>query len=119
MLEGFDFAAGCFLVTGVLAGFGVVIARALVAHGYDDVGAARDLAKAEGATGEVREAAKAGGGSFELIALDLASLASVRAAADRLVADGRKFDVVITNAGVMATAFGRTDRQSTRLNSSH
>jgi NAD(P)-dependent dehydrogenase (short-subunit alcohol dehydrogenase family) len=120
VLAGVDLSGRRFLVTGVSAGLGVETARALVAHGADVVGAARDLAKAEGATGEVREAAKAGGGSFELIALDLASLASVRAAADRLVADGRKFDVVITNAGVMATAFGRTaDGFETQFGTNH
>src|SRR5690606_21360219 len=51
---------------------------------------------------------KAGGGSFEIVALDLASLASVRAAADKLIADGRGFDVVLTNAGVRAAPVGKT-----------
>lgn len=109
VLAGVDLSGKRFLVTGVSAGLGVETARALVAHGADVVGAARDLAKAEGATAVVRDAAKAGGGSFELIQLDLASLASVRAAADALIADGRKFDVVITNAGVMAAPFGKTE----------
>ena len=109
VLAGVDLSGKRFLVTGVSAGLGVETARALVAHGADVVGAARDLDKAEGATGAVRDAAKAGGGSFELIQLDLASLASVRAAADALNADGRKFDVVITNAGVMAAPFGKTE----------
>ena len=45
---------------------------------------------------------------LELVEMDLASLASVRAAADRLVADGRPFDIVIANAGVMACPLGRT-----------
>ncbi|WP_077147189.1 SDR family NAD(P)-dependent oxidoreductase [Sphingopyxis sp. KK2] len=109
VLAGVDLSGKRFLVTGVSAGLGVETARALAAHGADVVGAARDLAKAEGATGAVRDAAKAGGGSFELIRLDLASLTSVRAAADALVADGRPFDVVITNAGVMAAPFGKTE----------
>ena len=56
---------------------------------------------------EVRNQA-ANGGGFELIALDLASLKSVRACADRLLAKGEPFDVVIANAGVMATPFGYT-----------
>ena len=45
------------LVTGVSAGLGVETARALAAHGAHVVGAARDLAKAEGATEQVRVAA--------------------------------------------------------------
>ena len=97
------------LVTGVSAGLGVETARSLAAHGADIVGAARDLNKAERATAEVREAAAKSGASFELIELDLASLKSVRAAADKLVADGRTFDVVIANAGVMATPLGKTE----------
>jgi NAD(P)-dependent dehydrogenase (short-subunit alcohol dehydrogenase family) len=44
----------------------------------------------------------ANGGGLELVQLDLASLASVRACADALVAAGKPFDVVIANAGVMA-----------------
>ena len=95
------------LVTGVSAGLGVETARALAAHGAEVVGAARNLAKAEGATTEVRADA-ANGGSLSLVELDLASLENVRACADALVADGRPFDVVIANAGVMRTPFGHT-----------
>ena len=58
---------------------------------------------------EVNKAAEEAGVSFELIELDLASLKSVRAAADKLVADGRLFDVIIANAGVMATPLGKTE----------
>ncbi len=108
VLEGIDLTGKRVLVTGTSAGLGIETARALVAHGAEVVGAVRDLAKAEAATAPVREAAAASGGSFSLIELDLSSLASVRAAADRLVADGRSFDLVITNAGVMAAPQGRT-----------
>src|SRR5262249_7315679 len=72
------------------------------------VGAARDLAKAQSATTQVGEDAAAHGGSFELIELDLASLKNVRASADRLLAKNEPFDVVIANAGGMATPFGHT-----------
>jgi NAD(P)-dependent dehydrogenase (short-subunit alcohol dehydrogenase family) len=120
VLAGVDLSGRRFLVTGVSAGLGVETARALVAHGADVVGAARDLTKAEAATAEVRDAAAKSGGSLELITLDLASLASVRAAADALVADGRKFDVVITNAGVMAAPFGKTaDGFETQFGTNH
>jgi NAD(P)-dependent dehydrogenase (short-subunit alcohol dehydrogenase family) len=75
------------LVTGVSAGLGVETARALAAHGAKVVGAARDLAKAERATADVRAQAS-NGGSLALVELNLASLKSVRACADALVADG-------------------------------
>ena len=120
VLAGVDLTGKRVLVTGVSAGLGVETARALAARGANVVGAARDLAKAEGATTLVRVAAKAGGGSFALVALDLADLKSVRAAADALVADGRPFDLVIANAGVMATPFGKTaDGFETQFGTNH
>ena len=109
VLAGVNLKGKRFLVTGVSAGLGVETARALVAHGADVVGTARDLEKAKRATTEVSKAAAETGASFEVIELDLASLKSVRAAADKLVADGRTFDVIIANAGVMATPFGKTE----------
>ena len=52
--------------------------------------------------------------------LDLASLKSVRACADALIADGRPFDVVIANAGVMRTPFGHTaDGFETQFGTNH
>jgi NAD(P)-dependent dehydrogenase (short-subunit alcohol dehydrogenase family) len=97
------------LVTGVSAGLGVETARSLAAHGAQVVGTARDLNKAEAATSAVRKDAAANGGSFEAVPLDLASLKSVRACADELLKIGKPFDVIITNAGVMATPFGHTE----------
>ncbi|WIW89643.1 SDR family NAD(P)-dependent oxidoreductase [Sphingobium sp. V4] len=108
VLSGVDLRGKRVLVTGVSAGLGVETARTLVAHGADVVGAARNLAKAEQATEVVRSAAQTGGGSLQLIELDLADLADVRDCANRLLADGRLFDLIIANAGVMAAPFGRT-----------
>jgi NAD(P)-dependent dehydrogenase (short-subunit alcohol dehydrogenase family) len=120
VLAGVDLSGRRVLVTGVSAGLGVETARALAAHGADVVGAARDLAKAEGATAIVREAAARSGGSLALIELDLADLKSVRAAADALVKDGRSFDLVIANAGVMAPPFGKTaDGFETQFGANH
>ena len=97
------------LVTGVSAGIGVETARSLAAHGAHVVGAARDLVKA-----------KAAGGGFEVVALDLADLKSVRACADGLLAKGEPFDLVIANAGVMATPFGHTaDGFETQFGTNH
>src|SRR3546814_8767851 len=60
------------------------------------------------------------GSSFALIQLDLALLASVRAAADALVADGRPLDIVIANAGVMSPVLGRTaDGFETQFGTNH
>ena len=119
VLEGVDLSGKRILVTGVSAGLGVETARALAAHGAQVVGAARDLAKAKGATGQVRADA-ANGGGLELVQLDLASLASVRACADALLAAGKPFDLVIANAGVMACPFGKTaDGFETQFGTNH
>jgi len=96
------------LVTGGIRGYWRLRrARALAAHGAQVVGAARDLEKAEIATVAGAKAAAANGGSFKLVALDLASLKSVRACADELLARGEAFDVVIPMRS-QATPFGHT-----------
>ena len=109
VLSGVNFKGKRVLVTGVSSGLGVETARSLAAHGAQVVGAARDLKKTDAATEEVRKDAAANGGSFEVVALDLASLKSVRACADGLLKKGDPFDVIIANAGVMATPFGHTE----------
>jgi NAD(P)-dependent dehydrogenase (short-subunit alcohol dehydrogenase family) len=117
VLAGIDLSGKRILVTGVSAGLGVETARALTSHGADVVGAARDLDKARKATEAIR---KAGKGSLELIRLDLASLKSVRAAADALVSEGTPFDLVIANAGVMACPKGTTtDGFETQFGTNH
>jgi len=108
VLDGVNLKGKRILITGVSAGLGIETARALVSKGARVVGAARDLKKAESATQVVRDAIADGGG-FELIECDLASLKSVRQCADKLVAKGEKFDVVITNAGVMACPKEKTE----------
>lgn len=118
VLAGVDLAGKRVLVTGVSAGLGVETARTLAAHGAVVVGTARDLAKADHATRSIR----GGGyvGRIELAELDLASLASARAAADALLAKGERFDVVIANAGVMAPPLGHTaDGFETQFGTNH
>src|ERR1700724_4610259 len=120
VLSGANLRAQRILVTGVSAGLGVETARSLAAHGAQVVGAARDLNKAKAATEQVRKDAAANGGSFELVELDLANLKSARACADRLLAKAEPLDVVIANAGVMATPFGHTaDGFETQFGTNH
>lgn len=120
VLYGMNLQGKRILVTGVSAGLGVETARSLAARGGHVVGAARDLNKAEAATAAVRKVSETAGGSFDLVALDLANLKSVRACADELLAKGQFFDVVIANAGVMATPFGHTaDGFETQFGTNH
>jgi NAD(P)-dependent dehydrogenase (short-subunit alcohol dehydrogenase family) len=119
VLAGVNLSGKRVLITGVSAGLGVETARVLAAHGAQVVGAARDLAKAKRATQQVLADA-AHGGSLELVELDLASLASVRACAQALLAQDKRFDLVIANAGVMATPFGHTaDGFETQFGTNH
>jgi len=108
VLEGINLHGKRVLVTGVSAGLGVETARSLAQHGAEVVGVARDVAKAERATAQIAKDAAVGGGSFELVALDLGNLKSVRAGTDQLLAQGKPLDVVIANAGLMATPFSYT-----------
>src|ERR1700757_660317 len=120
VLSGIDLRGKRILVTGVSAGIGIETARSLAAHGASVVGAARDLEKARIATEQVRKDAAAHGGHLELVELDLASLKSVRACADQLLAKGEPFDVIIANAGVMATPLGHTvDGFETQFGTNH
>jgi NAD(P)-dependent dehydrogenase (short-subunit alcohol dehydrogenase family) len=119
VLDGVDLAGKRVLVTGVSAGLGAETARALAAHGAHVIGAARDLDKARRATEPV-QAQAARGGRLELLELDLASLTRVRACADGLLAKGEPFDLVIANAGVMATPKGVTaDGFETQFGTNH
>ena len=114
VLSGVDLTGKRVLVTGVSAGLGVETARTLAAHGAEVVGTARDLAKAE------RALKDAGADNIELVEIDLADLHSVRAGAALLNAEGKPFDLVIANAGVMATPFGHTaDGFETQFGTNH
>lgn len=108
VLSGVDLKGKRFFITGASSGIGLETVRSLVGRGASVVGAVRDLAGAESSLASVRAAASIWGGSLTLIELDLASLRAIRASANKLMSEGRPFDVIIANAGVMATPFGRT-----------
>ena len=87
-----------FVVTGANSGIGLAAARELAASGAHVTLAVRDTAKGDAAAAGMR-------GDPEVRALDLAHLASVRAFAEGL---DRNIDVLVNNAGVMATPHRRT-----------
>jgi NAD(P)-dependent dehydrogenase (short-subunit alcohol dehydrogenase family) len=88
------------VVTGGNGGLGLATARALAGAGAHVVMAARDQIKAAAAEAEIRQAAP--DASLEVTALDLASLASVRAAATAISSRHSVVDILVNNAGVMA-----------------
>lgn len=87
------------VVTGANSGLGLEATRAFAREGAHVVMACRDVATAEDARDEVRDAVA--GASLTVEELDLANLDSVRSFADS-VADLGRIDVLCNNAGVMA-----------------
>lgn len=88
------------VVTGANSGLGLAAARGLAAAGAQVVLACRDTGKGEEAAQAIR--ARAPGAPVIVEPLDLASLDSVRACAERLVSGCESVDLLINNAGVMA-----------------
>src|SRR5919112_5296047 len=94
------------IVTGANSGLGLVTARELARAGAAVVMACRNLDKGHAAVEQVRAAVP--GAQLQLEELDLASLASVRAFAERYRATHDGLDLLINNAGVMAPPRRRT-----------
>jgi NAD(P)-dependent dehydrogenase (short-subunit alcohol dehydrogenase family) len=94
------------IVTGANSGIGYETARALAAKGARVVVACRDASKGRDAESRIRAAHPKCDARFE--ALDLGSLASVRAFAERFLATESRLDLLINNAGVMVPPLGRT-----------
>ena len=95
------------LVTGANSGLGLETARALAAKGATVVMACRSIRKAEEARTQLlvdwaRQPGQGSHGALDVLQLDLADLASVRAAAASLAEHYGAVDVLINNAGVMA-----------------
>jgi NAD(P)-dependent dehydrogenase (short-subunit alcohol dehydrogenase family) len=88
-----------FIVTGANSGIGRIAARELARAGAHVVLAVRDTAKGEAAAASMN-------GNVDVRRLDLADLASIRAFADEW--RDAPIEVLINNAGVMATPLTRT-----------
>jgi NAD(P)-dependent dehydrogenase (short-subunit alcohol dehydrogenase family) len=113
-----DLTGRTALVTGSSGGIGLEAARALASRGAGVVLAARDIAKLDAAASELLTAQP--NATVETLQLDLASLASVRAAAAEFLGRHDRLDLLINNAGVMCTPFGRTaDGFETQFGTNH
>jgi NAD(P)-dependent dehydrogenase (short-subunit alcohol dehydrogenase family) len=87
-------------ITGANSGVGFHAALELARAGATVILACRDQTKAEAA--RQRIIAEVPTAQLEIAQLDLANLASVRAAAQSFLATNRRLDLLINNAGVMA-----------------
>lgn len=87
----YDLTGRTALVTGASSGLGVHFARVLAAHGADVAVAARRAEKVSALAEEI----VAAGGKAEALRLDVTDAASVSEAFD-----GRRFDIVVNNAGI-------------------
>jgi NAD(P)-dependent dehydrogenase (short-subunit alcohol dehydrogenase family) len=105
-------AGRTIVVTGATSGIGYHTARELARAGADVVLAVRDTARGE----EVREQT----GAAAVVRLDLADLASVKAAAGELRERWPRLDVLVNNAGVMAPPRRETpDRFEMQMATNH
>jgi NAD(P)-dependent dehydrogenase (short-subunit alcohol dehydrogenase family) len=95
VLNGIDLSGTLALVTGGYSGLGLEATRALTGAGAEVVVPARRP--------DVAAEALAAIDRTEVGELDLGDLESVRAFADGFLESGRELDVVIDNAGIMAT----------------
>src|SRR4051812_25180202 len=93
-----DQSSRVVLVTGANSGIGLEAAKVLSGKGAHVIIAARDAGRGEAALAEVQRF-----GSAELISLDLADLDWVREAPDEVASRVDRVDVLVNNAGVMAT----------------
>lgn len=94
-IDGIDLSGRTAVVTGASSGLGLQTVATLASAGAKVVAAVRD-------PGRFREP------GIDTIPMDLASLDSVRAAAEAIAGRHPRIDILINNAGVMFTPPGRT-----------
>jgi NAD(P)-dependent dehydrogenase (short-subunit alcohol dehydrogenase family) len=101
-----DLGGRLAVVTGAGSGLGLSTARELARAGADVVLAVRAPARGTAAAEAIRAAAPRS--RVEVRRLDLADLGSIRAFADRFLDDYPALDLLVNNAGVMATPYRTT-----------
>jgi NAD(P)-dependent dehydrogenase (short-subunit alcohol dehydrogenase family) len=101
-----DQAGRTAVITGANSGIGFETARVLAEHGAAVILACRDAVKAKDAAARIAHTAPQA--AVTVIRLDLASLASVREAADEIRASHDAIDLLINNAGLMVPPAGVT-----------
>ncbi|BBX01071.1 short-chain dehydrogenase [Mycolicibacterium moriokaense] len=106
VVDGVDLTGKVCVITGASAGLGRESARALAKTGAHVILAARNRQALDDTEAWVR--AEVPGAQTSTVQLDLTSLASIRSAAEAISAAAPAIHVLMNNAGVMFTPFGRT-----------
>ncbi|MEE4206377.1 MAG: SDR family NAD(P)-dependent oxidoreductase [Erythrobacter sp.] len=106
VLEGKDLSGLTAFITGGNSGLGQETGRAMAAKGAHVVLAGRDAAKLDEAAAAIRS--DTGSEQVETILCDLGDLASLAACAQEARERLERIDLLMNNAGVMATPFEHT-----------
>lgn len=93
------------VVTGGTQGIGLESAKALAAMGAKVIITARDVPRGEAAKAQVQAA---GNGQVDLVIVDFASMASIRAGAADLKMKTERIDILLNNAGAVFMERGLT-----------
>jgi NAD(P)-dependent dehydrogenase (short-subunit alcohol dehydrogenase family) len=101
-----DLTAKVAIVTGANTGIGYEMARALARKRATVILACRNEEKGQAAVRQIRR--EVPNARAELLQIDLSELASVRRFADQFTNRYDRLDILINNAGIMATPFART-----------
>ncbi|CAF3292678.1 unnamed protein product [Rotaria socialis] len=94
------------LVTGATSGIGVETARALASANAHVIITARDMNKGAQVIADIRKTT--GNNKVEVMEMDLTSLQSVRKFVSQFQARGLPINILICNAGIMATPYSKT-----------
>lgn len=105
-LAGKDLSGRTVFITGANSGLGQETARAMAARGAHVIMAGRDQGKLDEAVAAIRETVPKA--QLDTLTVDLTSLENIRAATSRARQRFGKIDILINNAGVMATPFSHT-----------
>ncbi len=106
VLAGKDLSGRTVFITGANSGLGQETARAMASRGAEVILTGRDQAKLDESVAAIRsQHPKA---QLDTLTVDLTSLESIRAATSRARQRFAKIDILINNAGVMATPFLHT-----------
>ena len=103
------------LITGCSSGIGIETAKALNTTGARLFLGVRDITKGQAALSDILKP-----GHVELLKMDLNSLDSMRSAAEEFKKKSKTLNILINNAGVMATPEGKTaDGFETQFGTNH